>query len=166
MLTLFGQLKYLITGIWAAEEEFILMNTISLAVSYFCGIRRLDLCSTTIFSSRCWIPDMGEGYRLYNSRLVDVPELVHRPLRFWAADKTLRGELVLVLDTRSKTLGPIERAAGFLKPDIDARKRYEARRAPSPAASRDCGITNLVKKIPFYFSSARVREGELLQQPH
>jgi hypothetical protein len=75
-------------------------------------------------------------------------------------------ELVLVLDTRSKTLGPIERAAGFLKPDIDARKTYEARRAPSPATSRDCGITNLVKKIPFYFSSARVREGELLQQPH
>jgi hypothetical protein len=46
-------------------------------------------------------------------------------------------ELVLVLDSSSKTLDPIEKAAGSLKPDIDARKRYEARRAPSPAASRD-----------------------------
>jgi hypothetical protein len=111
------------------------MNTIS------CGIRRLDLCSTTMFrnsfTGRC------------------VLGLPIRPC-----------ELVLVLDTRSKTLGPIERAAGFLKPDIDARKRYEARRAPSPATSRDCGITNLVKKIPFYFSIARVREGKILQQPY
>jgi hypothetical protein len=33
---------------------------------------------------------MREGYRLFNSRLVGVPELVHRPLRSWAADKTFR----------------------------------------------------------------------------